>query len=102
MPTSFEQGEYYQPIIEFEMSEGQWLYFVRERHGYWNEAQKRMANQTVTFSPEEGFRSYQEARARFDQQVERRVQDGFIHSYHFDPMQPNGIAYQFIGTASGD
>jgi hypothetical protein len=95
--SNFEKGEYYQPILEFEQSSGSWLYFVREKHGYWSETEKRMANQTVTLSPEEGYASYAQARVRFDQQIKRRVDDGFVHAFYFDPMEANGIGYKFIG-----
>ena len=43
-PTNFEDGEYAQPALEFEFIAGKHVYFVREKHGYWNDTEKRVVH----------------------------------------------------------
>jgi hypothetical protein len=56
-------------------------------------------NVVATLSPEEGYSSYEEALARYEQQVQRRIKDGFAHSFSIDPFKAQGdhIVYEFLG-----
>lgn len=98
-PTTFEDGEYYQPTLDFQFigAERQWI--VRETHGFWNNTEKRVEHVVTTLSPEDGYSSYEEALARYEQQVQRRVKDGFVHSFSIDPYKPQGehIVYEYLG-----
>jgi hypothetical protein len=95
-PIDFPQGEYYQPAWDFEIVNGAYAYFVREKHGYWNDTEKRMANQTVTLSPEEGYSTLKDAEERYNQQIQHRVAGGFVHSFYFDPMKKDAVGYRCL------
>jgi hypothetical protein len=95
--TSFE--EYFQPKLEFEVVDGKPQYFVREKHGYYSDTEKRPIHVITTLSPEEGYAIYGEALVRYQQQVDRRVKDGFVHSYSIDPYksQEEQPVYEYLG-----
>jgi hypothetical protein len=99
-PTTFEDGEYYQPKIDFEFIGDKRSYFVRETHGYWSDAEKRVVQVVKTYSPDEGYSTFREAEERYLQQVDRRIQDGFVHSFSLDPCKVSGdyIVYEYLGT----
>jgi hypothetical protein len=96
-PKDFVQGEYYQPSLDIVFGNGETAYFVREKHGYWNDTEKRMANETVTLSPEEGYATLEEAQACYERQVQHRVKSGFAHSFYFNPFMKDGVAYRYRG-----
>jgi hypothetical protein len=98
-PTSFDDGEYYQPTIDFQFLNGKQQYFVRETHGYWNDNEKRVIHVLTTLSPEEGYSTFQEADQRYQQQLQKRVGDGFVHSFSLDPCRLSGdyISYEYLG-----
>ncbi len=98
--TFVEGGEYYQPSLDVEMRDGKPAYFVREKHGFWNEEEKRVANHTVTLSPDEGFATWAEAEDRYTQQVAKRAAEGFIHSFSIDPTKDNPVVYRQINLSS--
>lgn len=69
-------------------------FFVREKHGYWDESLKKHANETVTLSPEEGFSTFAEAQARYDQQLRYRASQGFVHSFSLDFLSSSPVKYR--------
>ena len=87
-PKSFDDGEYYQINADFRFLGGQRNVVVTEKHGYWSDEEKRVVNVTVTLSPEEGYGNMLEALARFQQQVNERVRNGFFYSWEIDPTTP--------------
>lgn len=84
-PKSFmDGGEYYQPSVDFEFRDGVRAFFVREKHGWWDEVKKEPANMTVTLSPDEGYPTLEEALDRYDQQLHYRASQGFVHAFSVD------------------
>jgi len=57
--------EYYQPHIEFEFRGGKQVFFVREKHGFFDDQQKKMAHHRDTLNPEEGFAKMAEAWTKY-------------------------------------
>jgi hypothetical protein len=98
-PTTFDDGEYYRPDFQMEFIGGKRVYFVRETHGFWNNTEKRVEHVVTTLSPEDGFTSYEEAFSRYEQQVARRVKDGFVHSFAIDfyKRAGEGFIYEYLG-----
>jgi hypothetical protein len=96
-PKDFHDGEYYQPQLDFEFEGEKTAYFVREKHGYFSDEEKRPVNVTTTLSPEEGYSTYEAALARYEEQVRHRAKSGFVHSFHFDPFATNGVGYRYRG-----
>ena len=43
-PTNYEDGEYFQPRLEPGFANGKRVFFVRETHGYWSDAEKKLIN----------------------------------------------------------
>ena len=88
-PIDFENGEYYQVQLESRPDHASktYRYFVSEKHGYFDNSQKRNVNMTTTFAPDEGFSTMPEARARYEQQLARRASEGFVYAFSFDPFQ---------------
>ena len=93
-PKTFTDGEYYQPSLDFEFRNGKEAYFVREKHGYWNDVLHRHANSTETLSPEEGFPTAKEAEARYNLQLMHRASQGFVHSFSIDFFSASGVKYR--------
>lgn len=96
--ASPSECEYYQPRIDIEVRGGKNAYFVRETHGYFDDRQKKLVNQTETLNPEEPYDSWQEAEHRYQEQVRYRASTGFVHSFAWDPMSPSGMNYRFLRT----
>jgi hypothetical protein len=90
----FPEGEYFQPRLEVEMVDGKEVFFVRETHAYFNNKLKVRRNEVTTFSPDEGYATRKEAQERYDQQIQRRVKDGFFHCFYFDPFKGDGVGYE--------
>lgn len=93
-PEELERAEYYQPRIDVERVSGRTVYFGSERHGWYSEAEKRAIHHTATFSPEEGFGTFEEAAKWYDQQIKHRASEGFVHSFLLDPFE--GVQYRRI------
>ena len=93
----FPEGEYYQTRFESEIVAGSEVFFVREKHAYFSNTEKRRVNETVTLSPEEGFATQKDAKERYDQQVQYRVNIGFVHCFSFDPFERDGVGYRYMG-----
>jgi hypothetical protein len=77
-----EKAEYYELVLDQETDpNGQTMHFVRELHGWWSEEQKRPINNLQTYSPEEGYPTWEEAYERYKQQRASRAKSGFVHSF---------------------
>jgi len=98
-PKTFADGEYFAPQFDFERQGDHFVYFVREKHGYWSDTEKRVVHVIETLSPDEGYTSYEEGLARYEQQLLTRIKDGFVHAYSLDPCKLSGdyIVYEFLG-----
>jgi hypothetical protein len=93
----FPEGEYYQTRLESEIIDELEVFFVREKHAYFSNTEKRRVNETTTLSPDEGFATQDEAKQRYAQQVEYRVNNGFVHLFYFDPDKQDGVGYRYMG-----
>jgi hypothetical protein len=93
-PKDFANGEYYQVRFESEVhpATGKQVFFVREKHGYFDNEQKRAVHPLTTLSPEEGFTTVEEAAERYEQQLKHRASGGFVHSFSLDPFE--GMKYR--------
>ena len=96
-PKTYASGEYYQQRIDFKVVDGKEVYYVLETHGYFSDEEKHAVNIVKTLSPDEGFTSMREAHARLEEQIARRIKDGFVHSFIFDPLAEDGIGYEYLG-----
>ena len=85
-PERLEFAEYYQPQIDMEPRNGRWTYFLREKHGWFNDSEKRAVHHSHTLNPEDGFASLEEAIRAYEQQIRHRASEGFVHSFSLDPM----------------
>lgn len=88
--------EYYQPRIDSEFRNGEYVHFVRETHGYFDDGQKKMVNRTETLNPDEPYKTIQEADERYNSQLECRASTGFVHAFAWDPMSPSGMRYRVL------
>jgi hypothetical protein len=95
-----EQAEYYELVLDAGHSAGNKLaYFIRELHGWWDEARKRNVNSWQTYGSEEGYASFDEAFQRYQLQREARAKSGFVHSFSPEPDYGSGnlkVTYQRI------
>lgn len=64
-PKDFSDGEYYQVHLDSVLRSGQHLFFVREKQGWFSDAQKRNVHSVDTLSPEEGL-SFEEAKKIYE------------------------------------
>lgn len=94
-PQASPAAEYYQPMIATAVVSGKYLYFVRETHGWFNDAEKKLITSTETLFYQEGLESHAEAAKLFDQQVQHRVSEGYAHSFSIDPY--TGMVYEYLG-----
>ena len=85
-PEELERAEYYQPHIEPKFHQGKWFFVVTEKHAWYDGTEKDAKLQVTTLDPEptEGFTTIEEAKERYDQQVEQRVSEGLTHSFSID------------------
>jgi hypothetical protein len=95
VPQEMEAAEYFRPHLDMEFINGAWVFFVREKHGWYDDATKRAIHHMTTLSPEEGSTS-KEAEARYNQQVQFRAKEGYTHSFSIDPFSPSGMQYRKI------
>lgn len=93
--TSVHHAEYYQPMIATAVVNRKLTYFVRETHGWFNDAEKRAVSTTQTFFHQDGLESHAEAAKLLEQQVQHRVKEGFAHSFSIDPY--TGMVYEYLG-----
>jgi hypothetical protein len=94
--TNPSDCEYFQPRIDHELREGKDVYYARETHGYFDDKQKKLVNQTETFNPDEPFTTWQEADRWYQQQLRYRAASGFVHAFAWDPMSPTGTSYRIL------
>jgi len=90
----FPEGEYFQPRLDSAIVNGKEVFFVTEKHAYFSNTLKERRAEITTFSPEEGYATRAEAQDRYQQQIKRRVKDGFVHSFFFDPFTSDGVGYE--------
>ena len=83
--------------MQSEKINGVEVFFVREKHAYFSNTEKRRVNEVTTFSPEEGYATQAEAQQRYDQQVQYRVKTGFVHCFYIDPFREDGTGYRYLG-----
>lgn len=93
-PERLNFAEYYQPQIEMELRNGKWIYFVREKHGWFNDTEKRPVHHLNTLNPEDGFESFDEAARAYERQVQHRATEGFVHSFSIEI--PTGQVYRRV------
>jgi hypothetical protein len=93
--VSVHDAEYYQPMVATAVVNGKQMYFVRETHGWFDDAEKRAVSVTETLFHQEGLESGMEAAKLFEQQMQHRINEGFAHSFSIDPY--TGIAYEYLG-----
>jgi hypothetical protein len=96
-PTTFEDGEFYQPRIDFEFVQGARTFFVRETHGWFTDTEKRLVHHLTTLDPTEGYSKFEDALAAYENQVKFRAAHGFRHSFQVDPF--SGTKYNLIESA---
>lgn len=82
--ASLEQGEYYTLSLHQKPVNHQLSYFVVEMHGWWDEGTKKPLSNYTTFSPEEGYATWEEAYERYKLQRQTRAKDGFVHCFKPD------------------
>ena len=87
-PKTTSTGEYYQVWMDTELRNDEQVFIVREKHGWWDAADKKAVDPIFTLSPEEAFPTHDEARKRYDQQVAHRVAEGFRYSFRANPESP--------------
>jgi hypothetical protein len=94
-------AEFYEIFLEARRVKGTTVFFVREKHGWWDEGNRRAVHLVSTLSPEEGVSTWDEAHAIYQRQVERRVLDGFVHSYSpdFYGDGPARFVYRHLGKS---
>ena len=85
-PEQLERAEYYQPRVEQKFHGGKWRYTVTETHAWYDDLKKEVVHKVTTLNPEaaEGFATIEEAWKRYEEQVRRRVADGFSHSFSLE------------------
>jgi hypothetical protein len=93
-PEGVPFAEYYQPQILMEPCNGRWVFFLREKHGRYSDQEKRAIHALSTLEPEEGFDSFEAALAAYENQVDHRASEGFVHSFSIEP--PVGQVYRRI------
>ena len=95
-PQELERAEYYQIRLVHELLQGQTVYFVREKHGWYDDRQKRAVHNITTLDPEQGFATYEEAKQRYDQHLHHRASEGFVHSFSIDPLRDPPFIYRLL------
>jgi hypothetical protein len=92
-PEGVPPAEYYELTLDEELVNGKLAYFVQERHGWWDEEQKRAIDNRKTLSPDEGYRTRDEANERYNEQRLARARGGFVHS--FSPLLFGEKKYEY-------
>jgi hypothetical protein len=92
---SVHDAEYYQPMVATAVVNGKLMYFIRETHGWFDDAEKRAVSVTETLFHQDGLESGTEATKLFEQQVQHRIDNGFAHSFGIDPY--SGMVYEYLG-----
>ncbi len=98
--ASLSETEYFQPQFELEFREGKHVFFIREKHGYFDDQQKKPASIITTLAPEEGFATADEAWKKYEERLRYRASQGFTHA--FSVMIPENRINHRILDPSGD
>lgn len=95
------EPEFYEILLEARHVKGRTAFLVREKHGWWDEGKRRAVHLLSRLSPEEGVSTWDKAHAIYQTQVERRVLDGFVHSYSPDLYGdgPARFVYRHLGKS---
>lgn len=80
-PEDDSRAEYYTIFLLRKVFRGQAMFFLHEKHGFFEDAEKTAHGSVETFGDKEGYASMSEAIDRFEAQLQRRAKDGFIHSF---------------------
>jgi hypothetical protein len=94
--TPTRDAEFYELFVEQKVIDRRRVFFVKEKHGWWNEADERAICCVNTLCPDEGLSTYDEAADMYEKQVRHRVSEGFAHSFSPDyyGQDPRGFVYQ--------
>ena len=96
-PEQLAAAEYYQPHLDVENVNGRPIYFVREKHGWYDASHKPAAKHSLhTLNPEDGYATWEEAERRYNEQLAHRAREGFVHSFSVDPFSSPPISYRRI------
>jgi hypothetical protein len=79
-------GEYYTLFLSSPTASSSG-YKLTEKHGWWDDVQKKPISNTTTLSPEDGFATFEEGEAAFNQQKMHRARGDFVHSFAPDPFE---------------
>jgi len=94
--ASVWEGEYYELFLEAKPDNSRVVYFVGEKHGWWDDEAKRNVNSYATRSPEEGYATFDEAHNRYKLQRSNRAKGGFTHSFSPDYSGQAKYVYEVI------
>jgi hypothetical protein len=96
--SSVWNGEYYTLALRLTGSG----YVFTERHGWWDDSQKKFANATVTLSPDDGYATYEEGLNDYKKQKYHRASEGFVHCFSkdLDPLSAAPEHYERINLES--
>ena len=94
------EAEFYTLYIEPQVIDGRRAYFVREKHGWWDEAERKPKPKKLvqTFGPKEGFPTFDEALVEYETHLWHRVSNGFVHSFTHDfySDDPNAFKHEVL------
>jgi len=96
---AIESG-FYELFLESKVINERRVFFIREKHGWWDAANRRTICEQPTLWPEEGLSTYDEAADMYEKQVQHRVSEGFIHSFSLDFFNddPRSFVYRNLGS----
>jgi len=80
-PSAHAVAERYYELAIGEETGDQLGYFVRETECWWDPVTKRNVRVQYTLSPQGGFSTIEEARARYELQKISRALRGFVHCF---------------------
>lgn len=72
--ASVHEAEYYELFLHTKFVNGRVAYFLLEKHGWWDEHQKKNVNSYTTLCPEEGYATMDEAHERYKLQRRTRAE----------------------------
>lgn len=92
--SSVWNGEYYTLALRLSGSG----YVFTERHGRWDDSQKKSINTTMTLSPADGYVTYEEGLKDYRKQKYHRATEGFVHCFSrdLDPLSAAPERYELI------
>jgi hypothetical protein len=93
-PEQLPHAEYYNLYIRAEGDDESRVYYVDERHGWFDPAGKRAIDARVVYA--DGFPTWEEAENTLKGQLQYVVKNGYVHGFVHDPFAPNGSYYRKI------